>query len=206
MSTPDLQQQKRDRRNVLSSIFVVVLIGIAYQEMVVPVRESVRTAGITLGTSVLFFIFFLTSMRFFIGNQLHLMSEGLLKMKGEVWFYDLMWIILQTTVLIFLGGVSSVEVSQSVKIGFIKLLIALYAIDVLWIISQWILGKIWKDWHRDFIPWKWGILNTVLISLMLLPLFLTNEPYSKGALIYLSILNTVAFAIDIMLVDYHDVI
>jgi hypothetical protein len=203
---PDAKKQQTERRNFLSSIFVVILIGLAYQEMVAPIRESVRSSGVTLGTVILFSVFFLTSMRFFMGNQLHLMSEGLLKMKGEVWFYDLMVIIFQTTTMVFLGGVSSVEASRSAKIGFVELLVALYAIDVLWILSQWGLGKVLKDWRRSFIPWAWGILNTVLIIGMVLLRLAVGDLYSNSGLIWLGILNGIAFVIDVMLVDYYDVL
>ncbi len=75
---------KIEKRNLLSSIFVTFMIALAYQEMVTPVRDSLRAAGFTFETIALFAIFFLTSMRFFIGSQLHLLSEGLLKMKDVI--------------------------------------------------------------------------------------------------------------------------
>jgi hypothetical protein len=207
MSKTDRKKEKTERRNVLSSIFVVILIGLAYQEMVTPVRESVRANGITLGTSIIFFIFFMTSMRFFIGNQLHLMSDGLLKLKGRVWFYDLLCIILQTTILVFLGGVSSVQASRSAKIGFVGLLIVLYSADVLWILSQWLLGIVFKKgWRRDFIPWGWFILNIILVACMLMLYFTGRDLYSDTLLIWLGILNGVAFIVDVILVDYYDVL
>ena len=48
----DEKVKKAEKRNLLSSFFITVLIGLAYQEMVSPVRESVRASGITLGTVV----------------------------------------------------------------------------------------------------------------------------------------------------------
>lgn len=206
MELPDPKKQQIERRNFLSSIFVVILIGLAYQEMVAPVRESVRVSGITLGTVVLFTIFFLTSMRFFMGNQLHLMSDSLVKMKGVVWFYDLMVIIFQTTIMVFLGGEASVEASRTAQIGFVELLIALYAVDVLWIISQWVLGKTVKGWRRSFIPWAWGILNSLLILSMILLSLFVNDIYSNTGLIWLGILNIIGFIVDVLLVDYYDVL
>lgn len=206
MEVSDEKKKQNERRNFLSSIFVVLLIGLAYQELVTPIRESVRSSGITLGTAILFFVFFLTSMRFFMGNQLHLMSEDLLEMKGEVWLYDLMAIIFQTTIMVFLGGVSSVEASRSAKIGFVELLIFLYAIDVLWILSQWGFGKVLKNWRRSFIPWAWGILNTLLIIGTVLLILVVGDLYSKTGLICLAILNGTAFVIDVMLVDYYEVL
>jgi len=115
----DAKKQQIEKRNLLSSFFVTLLIALAYQEMIVPVRESVRTSGMTLGTFLLMTIFFVTTMRFFVGNQLHLLSESLVKMPGLVWFYDLMVIIIQSVVLTFLGGVSSVEVNRQTSMDFI---------------------------------------------------------------------------------------
>jgi hypothetical protein len=142
----DAKKQQTEKRNLLSSFFITVLIGLAYQEMITPVRDSVRASGITSGTSLLMAVFFLTSIRFFMGNQLHLVSKSMINMPGIVWFYDLMVIICQSVVLILLGGVSSVEANHNIKIGFMDLLIALYAIDVVWIASQWLCGKIWQSW------------------------------------------------------------
>lgn len=211
-------RSKSERRNIISSVFVSVLIGLAFQEMVPPVRNSVRAAGITLETTVFFIIFFLTSMRFFIGNQLHLISDGLLKMKGIVWFYDLIWIIIQTTLLIFLGGVASVEASRPARINFIYILILLYAADVVWIISQWMLGEIFEKisqrtpkeffqgWRRDFIPYKWAILNSLLIISMTVVYYFTGDLYSKTMLIWMLILNVVAFVFDVVITNYFDLI
>jgi CDP-diglyceride synthetase len=147
------KKQQIEKRNLLSSFFVTLLIALAYQEMITPVRKSVRTSGFTLETSLLMSVFFLTTMRFFVGNQLHLLSESLVTMPGLVWLYDLMVIIVQSVVLTFLGGVSSVEANRQTPIDFVRLLIILYVIDVAWIISQWILGKILPKWRRAFIPW-----------------------------------------------------
>lgn len=206
MALSEEKKRRIENRNLISSIFVVILIGLAYQEVIAPVRESVRVSGITIGTAILFAVFFMTSMRFFIGNQLHLMSEGLAKMKSGVWFYDLMIIILQTVVMVFLGGVSSVEENRIARIGFIELIIALYTLDVLWIISQWLLGMFARSWKRDFVPWAWCILNTALIACMILLLVRLQDPYSLNGLIVLFISNTVAFAVDVILVDYYDVL
>ena len=194
--------RKAEKRNLLSSFFVALLIGLAYQEMIPPVRESVRASGITLGTFVLFSIFFLTSMRFFIGNQLHLLSESLARMPGNVWLYDLMVIIAQSVAFIFLGGICSLEANRSATIGFIEILIAIYVIDVIWIVSQWIIGKLKAKCKREFIPWAWGILNTVLVVLLVV-LSIICDLYAGIGLICLFVLNLAAFVVDVILVDYY---
>jgi len=137
----DAKQQQAEKRNLLSIFFITLLIGLGYQEMIPVVRESVRTNGLVLETFLLVGIFFFTSIRFFVGNQLHLLSPSLLKMPGLTWLYDLAVIIIQSVVLIFLGGVSAIEVNRKITIGFVDLLITLYVVDVMWIVSQWVIGK-----------------------------------------------------------------
>jgi hypothetical protein len=200
----DAKKQQIEKRNLLSSFFVTLLIALAYQEMIVPVGESVRTSGMTLETFLLMTIFFVTTMRFFVGNQLHLLSESLVKMPGLVWFYDLMVIIIQSVVLTFLGGVSSVEVNRQTSVDFIQLLIILYVIDVAWIISQWILGKILPKWRRAFIPWAWAILNSILVICMVALGFFVDDKYSTFGIIILFVLNFIGFIVDVVLVDYYD--
>ena len=138
------KMQQVEKRNLLSSFFVTLLIGLAYQQTIEPVRESVRAFGIRLDTLLLMAIFFMTSMRFFVGNQLYLLNESLAAVPGLVWLYDLMVIIVQSVVLIFLGGVSSAEINHEVRVGFMQLLVTLYSIDVAWIISQWVLGRLYS--------------------------------------------------------------
>jgi cation transport ATPase len=198
------KKQQIEKRNLISSFFVTLLIAIAYQEMITSVRESVRTSGFTLETFLLMSVFFLTTMRFFVGNQLHLLSESLVTMPGLVCFYDLMIIIIQSVVLAFLGGVSSVEANRQTSVDFVQLLIILYVIDVAWIISQWILGKILPKWRRVFIPWAWGILNSILVICIQAFRFFVNDIYSTFGIVVLFVLNLIGFIIDVVLVDYYD--
>lgn len=183
-----------------------MLVGIAYAEMVTAVRESVRSSGLTLGTTILFWVFFFTCMRFFVGNQLHLMSENLLKMNGGVWFFDLMFITLQTLVIIFLGGLSSVEANRNSVVDFVDLLIMLYSIDVLWITSQWGLGKISTAWRRTFVPWAWAILNSLLLISILILHLVTRDLFSNTSLIWLGCLSAIGFVVDLILIDYYELI
>jgi len=195
-----------ERRNVISSIFIAMLIALAYAETFPPVRESVRTYGLTLGTIILFFVFFLTSMRFFIGNQLHLLSEYCVRMRGDMWLYDFLIIALQTLVLCFLGGLSSVDINYKVQIDFVDLLIFLYAFDIAWVISQKVLGVVFHSWRRDFIPWAWAILNGLLMTAIIVLRFIVGDIYSNIGLIWLGILSIIAFMMDIILIDHYDII
>lgn len=195
-----------EKRNLISSIFITMLIGLAYNEMFAPVRQSVRSSGLTLGTFVLVSVFFFTSMRFFIGNQLHLLSDALVRMRGDVWFYDFLVITIETSLLAFLGGVSSVEVSRALRVGFVELLIALYVVDVVWVISQWIIGRLFPSWRREFIPWAWALLNSALVICLLALRILARGVYSVPGLVLLGVMNGIAFVVDIVLVDYYNLI
>jgi len=207
---PEIRQGKDtsllEKRNIISSVFIAILIGLAYAEMFPPVRESVRTHGLTVGTVAMFFVFFLTSMRFFIGNQLHLLSEACVRMRGDMWLYDFLIITYQTLILCFLGGLSSVDINYRVQIDFIDLLIFLYAVDIVWIVSQKLLGLFFKGWNREFIPWAWAILNGLLVVGIVVLRLLIDDIFSNQGLIWLGVLSLVAFILDIILIDHYDII
>jgi len=130
------------RRSNLSSFFVTLLIGIAFGAMIDSVGNTVRNSGISVEMMLLPLTFFFISIRFFIGNQLHLQSPQMGQVRGLVWLYDLVIIIIQSAVLILLGGIVTIEANRSTTIGFRELLVALYTIDIIWIRSQPLLGKL----------------------------------------------------------------
>lgn len=203
-SGPETEKRAK-RRELFPSFFMVVLIGIAYQEMVSASRESFRARGLTLGTVGLSLIFFLTAMRFFVGDYLHLQSGPMLSARGPVWFYDLMVIIAQATLLMYLGGLVSVEASKNSPVGFFWMLIILYASDVVWIISQALLGRLFHGWRRTFIPWPWCVLNSLLIGIMLLA-NASCSIYSAEGIWIMGLVNGLGFVMDMVLVDYYDML
>lgn len=195
-----------DKRNLLSSVFIGLLLALAYQEMVPPARESFRSDGPTFGLAILLSIFFLTTMRFFIGAILHLVSDDLVKLPGGHWFIDFMVISVEMTIIIFMGGLVSIDANRSAKFGFFGLLTLLYLVDVLWIFGQWLAGKVKPDLKRPFIPSRWGYLNTVLIVVMLVAFLLWRDLYAFPALIVLGIANVGAFVVDVILIDQYKVL
>lgn len=195
-----------ERRNIIASVFIAMLISLAYAEMFVPVREAIRGHGLTASTPLLGFIFFFTSMRFFIGNQLHLLSENVVKMRGDMWLYDFIVITFQTLLLCFLGGLSAVDINRHVTIDFVDLLIVLYVVDIAWIFSQWLLGIILRGWRREIVPWAWAILNSVLVIAIVILRHYLGDIYSTLGLALLFGVNIAAFVLDIILIDYYDVI
>lgn len=199
----DAYQRAMGHRNLLSELFIVLLVGLAYQEMVAPVRESFRTDGLTWETIALVLIFILTTLRFFFGGLLHLVHEDLLKMDGRVWFTDFAVIALEMLILIFLGGVTSLDATVHARIGFIDYLIFLLAIDILWVVViQWLCGKMFTAWKRPVL-WKWAQLNLTLGLILLLIRTLMPDPYGSLALTIITIVNVVVFALDVFWADYY---
>lgn len=200
------RKKQVENRNLLSSFFVTLLIGLAFQEMIDVVKAGMQGGNLTLDILFLTLTFFFISMRFFVGNQLHLLSDALVHLPGSVWFYDLMIIISQCVVLIFLGSLVSVDINQKTSITFIDFMVVLYMIDITWIISQWALGKVLKTWKRAVIPWAWAILNATLVLLTVILNLVIKDIFTVQGLGWLLILNLVAFVVDVVLVDYYDAI
>lgn len=195
-----------EKRNIISSVFIAMLMGIAYQEMLSPVRDTVRNSGVSLGTVFLAGSFFLTSLRFFIGNQLHLLSDTTVGMRGDIWLFDFVAITLQSVFICFLGGVATIDVSRVIRIDFYDIVIILYLIDIVWIIAQSLLGVFIKSWRRQFVPWAWGALNSLLLFGIVAIQHGFSDPFSNAALATMLGLNVAAFVADMILIDYYDVI
>lgn len=198
--------RQAERRNLVSSGFITMLLALAYEQMAAAFRDSLASHGLTLVSAVFFVVFLLTSMRFFIGNILHLTSSSLLRLPGLVWLFDFLFITAQTTVLVFIGGTTS-DISHMVPgVGFVELLILLYLIDMAWILSQWTLHKVRSVWRRSGFPWPWAVLNTSLVTLLVLGRVISGDFYSEGMLISLCILSVVGFIVDMVLVDQYGVL
>lgn len=195
-----------DKRNLISSFFITVLIGIAFQEMISTIKTPIINDGMTINNSFLGLTFFLVSIRFFIGNQLHLFSESFLKSPGLLWLFDLIVIIVQSIILIFLGGLCIVSKNMNTSVGFKEFLVILFSIDVFWLFAQWIMGKLVKKWKRHSIPWEWAKLNGVLLVFLLLINIAIKDVYSELGLVILMTTNLIAFIIDVILIDHYDTI
>jgi hypothetical protein len=204
MFKPD--KSRVEKRNLLSSFFITLLIGIAYQEMISGTSKSILESGITVNILLLILIFFLTSMRFFIGNQLHLLSDALLKLPGLVWLFDLMIIIIQSIMLILLGSSIKVDTYSNYRIGFFELIVTLYVIDIFWIISQWLIGKLFFVWKRKTIPWAWAILNSSLVVILIILDLSMENIYSLKGLVFILIFSVLGFIADIVLIDNYKIL
>ncbi len=194
------------RKDLLSQLFVVLLIGLAYQEMIEPVRNTIRSQGVTFSLLALSATFFLTSLRFFIGAQLHLVDKSITRPRTPIWIIDFMVIIFEMILFIFLGGLTSMEANQNAHFNFLQILMAIYAIDILWVLNQYLLGWIVPSLAREQIPWQWAVINLAAL-LFLSPIFVFRiGAFSDLGLAIMLLVNVVAFVVDVFVVDVFYVV
>jgi hypothetical protein len=193
------RRDKREQRTFVVTILVAAMTGVAFQEMVSAVGEEFRSGVLAIGTLLLALVFFLTTIRFFVGAALHLTSPGLLWAPGFVWMYDLMFILFETFLLIALGSVSTLGRGG---VGFIPILLLLLGTDIVWVLSQWILGKANRRFYRASIPWEWFWINGLVICAVLITQAVT-PPYGTAGLATLAFINSVAFVVDLFTVDHY---
>lgn len=193
-------------RNLVSCFFVATLVGLAFQNMVQVSQDCIKSEAIDLRDLLLQITFFFTALRFFIGNQLHLISDFMLKARGRIWLYDFSIIVLQSVILAFIGQLASIRNNQEVLIDFYYMLIGLYFLDVFWIISQEIFGMVNFKMKRPAVPWIWAIINVTFLTIIVVIKHLDVEVYSSFCLIFLSSLSFIAFVVDVIIIDYYDVV
>jgi hypothetical protein len=119
----------RQRRGEAATVFIGFLIGLAYQESVEPVRESIRLHGVAFAPSVLFLVFFFTGLITFLAGYFGLVFSPF---DGLGWFLRFLSLVAASVILIFLAGVASVDASREARFGFIDLFLAFNAIALLW--------------------------------------------------------------------------
>lgn len=143
-------EDKTAGRMMISSIFVGLLVALAFTEMIEPIRHELRSKnGDLVGTACLLIIFFTTGLRFFIGNQLHLISKELAALPGRIWLTDFCLIVIQCTILVFMGGVCSIEGTRLARANLIQLQMLVLALDIFWVVFiQYIMGKVFHSWYR----------------------------------------------------------
>lgn len=198
---------KAKNRDLLFGVLMAALIAIAFQEMIDEVWDSVEDKSFGFGTIALAAIFSLTTLRFLIGNQMYLTQPEVQHQNGYLWFLDLLLIISQTLTMVFLGGLASTKVSLSLDYSFFELLGVLYALDLVWILTLWLRKKYIDDWKNFRVPLGWFLLNGVMLLILVGSYCLYGKPaiYSDTGLVYLLVINALAFAGDVFLYDHYDV-
>lgn len=195
-----------ERRDLLAQLFIVVLVGLAYQEMVPPVRDAVRLNGITFPVFVLFTVFFLTSLRFFIGAQLHLIDESIAGSRSAIWMFDFIIIAFEMILFIFLGGLTSLQANTNAHFDFVQLLMAIYVVDIIWVVVQTGLSKVSERWYRSAVPWQWAAINLGALAIIAPVYYSQIGPFSDLGLAILLAVNIVAFVLDVLVVDYFSIV
>src|SRR3972149_10919931 len=198
--------KQADRKNLLAQLFVVLLIGLAYQEMIPPIRDDVRAFGLTFPPLALFLVFFLTSLRFFIGAQLHLVDEAITEAGPFIWLFDFIFIAFEMIIFVFLGGLTTLAANTEAHFDFIQLLMFIYGVDVLWVAGQFLLAKLHSGFHREQVPWKWAAINLVAIALIAAVYNSAIGGFSQAGLWALLVINAIAFILDVIIVDYFRVV
>jgi len=191
------------KRTLISSFFITVLTGIALGNCVDPIWEIFIKNGFTIGINLILpYIFILTTIRFFVGNQIHLANiEEEPNLFNRIWLFDFLFIVLESFIIIFTSKSCSLEICINTKVDFFFFMILLLSTDVIWIFSQFLLGIIHKRWKRKKIPWQWALLNTITIILILL--IKKNILYCRFEIILLGTIFTIAAIIDVILVDVY---
>ena len=193
--------------DLVTAVFVSILVGLAFAEMLACLRDAIRKHGIRIDDMLVFLTFFLTGVRFFIGNQLYLSSMSLEKGQEVLWFYDFIVLTLISVMLVMMGSVSSVEGNESSKIGIYPMLIGLYVSDVLWIGSHKFLSVAGLSSRSAPPPLEWAVLNIALIlSVLVIAVLARRNLYSRRALAALGFVNGAAFIVDLYLVIKNGIV
>ena len=176
-------------RKVLAEIAVIALMAVAFHESLNSFRESLDQPGFPVGPFEIFVIFFLTMLRFFIGNHLHLRKVT----NPSWWKVDFFVVLAECAVFGFLGSVSPFISQNHSSIRFVWVLAVLYAVDVLWILCQG--GRC--NWKKGDWAWRWALLNTGLLIVMGVLYSVYGDLNDPGSLFWLAVINgCVAFVID----------
>jgi hypothetical protein len=212
----DPDAQVRRRRHLVSQVLVAGLIAVAYAEPVDVVHTALQKHGVSIQSLALFVVYFLTALRFFIGDILHLDEDELTARDdagAEVkWFYDLSFIVLECVTLIFLGNVTSLEENAASRVSFFDLFALLLVVDLIWISSIAILNlqstrqpasRFWRLWRRSEVPYGWAGLNGGLLLIVWGLGFLSDGTPPAGKLWVLVGLSVIAFVIDVFVFNYY---
>lgn len=155
-------------------MLVAGLIAVAYSEPVSPVSEAFDRHGVDIRSLAWLLIYFMTVLRFFIGNIVHLENADLTGPDATYkWFWDISFVIAECVVLIFAGAVTTLHSSSVAHVSFTDYLLVLYILDVTWLVSMQILSAVGKlgGWpgvlssmvrRADMAPFEWAVVNVIL--------------------------------------------
>ena len=193
----------------LGELLIVIFYAEAYQEAFTKDIECFQKSGLVLRPILLFVIFLTVTVRFFVGNYLHLADERWNeKVSGSerwtvlwtrrLYYIDASFIALESLSMILLGSVGSDahNVSQ-----LVIPLILISSVDVLWTGFQWLSKKKFRPVDVTS-RWMWLNIGVILLLGYLLCLF-RGQPLSVATLGWITGINVAAFVVDMIFVNQY---
>ncbi len=123
------QEQIRVVRNAAATAFIGLLIAIAFQEMVAPVKASLDRSGITFNDIALSTAFFVLATATFLFGQYNLLFVAY---QGFEWLANFLFYTLECLLFIFLGGETTVSASKLGRFGFFDYLLVYFVLETVW--------------------------------------------------------------------------
>jgi hypothetical protein len=188
------------RKSLVSYFWITTFSVFAAQYAANNLKNIIDTYGIRTGITYMAvpFVFFLTLIRFSIGNILHIRGLEKKGLSPYIWLGDFTVIFLESIIFLLLG-----IYSWGNDIRFLKLLMILCFIDALWIITM--IPLYLKKKRPEPLPWAWALLNIVggiyLVATIYagLPVPFTNAAsYGVFVLWFL-----ISFICDVVLIDHY---
>ncbi len=185
--TEPSEDEKRGRQ-IVGTVFVGVLYGVAMSQMLATLREAFPTLSPTVYDLMLPIVFVVTSSRFAFGHAFHFVIDKSLRWS---WSLDAGFVFVMSFIMILLGLTASIEASRTASVGFVTLLISLYIVVVVFLAVVLAQKKKRKDIHKC-----WVLINAGATVLMLLVWARSIDFYSPLGLSLVLLINLGAFGLD----------
>ena len=184
------------------------------KQVFIPLLIGLSTAGLVSGLNPLYdiihnerplefilfvtpIIFYVTNMRFTIGNLIHLASHE--KKTNLLWRASWALMIFQHSTMIFLGGFTG----KSTEELFFYILTGLLIVDIIWVTIAIIIGKKNGDEQRPH--YGWAAIN--IFSIVVIFLLIFDIPYdlpsNEGLSVLFATFITVAIIDFIIIAHKH---
>ncbi|EIJ65745.1 putative membrane protein [Candidatus Nitrosopumilus salaria BD31] len=198
--------QEKTLSSMRKDTFLPLLVGFAIASFVTGVESfRVLVAGnyhnqdFDFNLLIFPIIFYMTNMRFVIGNLLHITASE--QNEGHSWASSWTVMIVQHTILVVLG----LFIYQGSEFFFLPILLILLVFDIIWVASMNIYKKIRhneSDWTPSI---GWVVINSISTGVIL---FLMYNPWVKpfsdfGYMILLSTFTVAAVADFVLTVKRH---
>jgi hypothetical protein len=189
----------------LGELLIVIFYAEAYREAVTKDLWTFEQSGSRLRSVLMFLIFLTVTVRFFVGNYLHLADtrwDDDDNWQNDDWrrrlyYVDTLFIALESLAMIVLGSFGSAARTVS---QLVIPLILISSVDVVWTCFQWLVKRERRPLRPTF-RWMW--LNLAIITLLTVPYCWWHRDLSDGILICIAAVNVTAFVVDMIFVNEH---